>query len=97
MSRRNVIVTNTTAPAQTQVRGANLNEVRVEIRVIFGDQVQLEELLPLLAKAEHEAKQRVWSHVRKHPHTFTPRVEDWLNQTCGVCFATREEGRHTEL
>lgn len=55
MSRRTVHIYNATRPADIKVRAANLNEIRVEIRVIYPDQAQAEEVADVLHAAYEDA------------------------------------------
>lgn len=57
MTRRTVHIYNATAATDISARGANLNEVRVEVRVIYPDQAQAEELADVMERAFEQARQ----------------------------------------
>lgn len=59
VSRRSVLVSNATAAPNVVHRASNLNQIRVEIRVITPDQVEEHELLAVLDRAVADSKTRI--------------------------------------
>lgn len=61
MSRRVVDITNEVAPTIEKVRGANLNEIRVEIRIIYPAQATEAEIQKVLKNAYGGASSDLYS------------------------------------